>query len=367
MEFWIGLVIFLISCVVLQYFIQEKYQHIIPKVMMVVLTFLSAFRYGLATDYFAYKILFETVTWSSGIEPSFKIFSVFFRSVGFDFQIIFVVYSILTSIFLWYGFKYYLKDFQEISIAICLYGIMAEGYWQSFNLMRQYLAIAIFIFASRYILERNFLKYAIMIFLMAMVHYTSVILIFCYGVNYIRFNKKIVLLGAGLCFLIGNFNVMPIILERIFDYFEITKYRNYIFFDSIPKGTGISYLFYVVYWLIIVLIMNVKNEKGLYINKLYTIYIYTFFLFSFSYAICRIRYYFVFFGIIAVIEIINQFKPKYKQILICSVIILYSILSLAIIYKDIVRYNIVPNYKNNSIYQTNFNLFIKKVNEVEKQ
>ena len=142
----------------IQYHLKENYQNILSKLMMIVLTFFSAFRYGMTADYFYYVKLFETDNLLPNIEPTSCLLVIGLKTLGFDFQIIFFIFSILTSFFLWVGLRYYLKDWMQMTIAIVIYSLMLEGYWMTLSQIRQFLAIAIFVFAVDLFLKGNSLS-----------------------------------------------------------------------------------------------------------------------------------------------------------------------------------------------------------------
>ena len=159
MEFWIGLVIFCLGCIAVERLLPKSINRIVIYILFMVLCFIAGFRFEIGWDYESYMTMFYN-TEIDDIYPeiSFRLISVFFREWGFDFQIIFVIFSILTSFFLWVGLRYYLKDWMQMTIAIVIYSLMLEGYWMTLSQIRQFLAIAIFVFAVDLFLKGNSLS-----------------------------------------------------------------------------------------------------------------------------------------------------------------------------------------------------------------
>lgn len=157
MEFWIGLVIFCLICILFERFLPQHINNVMPYVLLFVLWFISAFRYTIGWDYESYISLFSLVEYGDVYpELSFIIIAAFFRNIGFDYQSIFVFYSTLTFLFLWAGLKYYLNTSREILLALLLFLVSTDLYFNSFSIIRQFLAVSIMFYASQYIIKKGF-------------------------------------------------------------------------------------------------------------------------------------------------------------------------------------------------------------------
>lgn len=149
MTFWLIYICFLIMTLIIIKLSKPEYHEKIAKVMLGSMTTISAFRYGLGADYFNYVDLIKMSIsqYTIAIEPSFFVITRITAFLNLDYQVVFIVYSVLTSVFIWKGFKYYLKEGYYIALGIVLYGIILDGFFYSLSGIRQYLAIAMFFLA----------------------------------------------------------------------------------------------------------------------------------------------------------------------------------------------------------------------------
>lgn len=75
------------------------------------------------------------------------------------------------------------------------------AYWASFNTVRTYLAASMLIFSYKYLVQRRFLKYLIIVLIAASIHDTAILMVPMYFIINVKFSiKRIVILSlACLC------------------------------------------------------------------------------------------------------------------------------------------------------------------------
>ncbi len=146
--------------------------------LMLVLTLLSSFRYGMGTDYFTYESIYNSYgqaayTWLN-LEPLFVILLSALKSVSESPRIFFVSTSFIFGLFMCLGWFRYSKS-PLISLFVFL-GFFY--YFNSFNIIRQSLAMAIvFLFATKYLASGEFYKYLVVIIFSAMMHYSAIVMV----------------------------------------------------------------------------------------------------------------------------------------------------------------------------------------------
>ena len=156
------------------------------------LIFVSGFRYYVGTDYSGYLKGFEQFAssfWTSfktldepGIKFVAKLVKIFGgNAVAFIFACAFItVILFLSTIY---------KNTDKLLLATLLYVFM--GCWHgSFNGVRQYLAAAIIFAGIKFMKERKFWKYALIVFIAFLFHASAIIMIFPYFIVYNRINFK---------------------------------------------------------------------------------------------------------------------------------------------------------------------------------
>lgn len=311
MDFWIGINMFLVLGVIIQFFLPNKNLYV-PVALLSMLTFFSAFRYAIGTDYFNYIRLYDYVSSSQSFlaypEVSFQILSNILHLYGFQYQALFVIYSVLTSLFLWKGLKIYFADYTKMTIAISLWGIFLPGWWGSFNSIRQSLATSIFLWGSKYILEKKIFHYALICGLMASIHYSAMLLFFCYfWVNPIKKWVMVSLVAASL--VLSLLGIVPHIINSVISMFGfITHYKEYL--EINPSILGLASIIYIFVWGLFLCLGNSKNRIENFIMFMNTLGVCIMILGSFSPRLYRIRYYFDTYFVLTSVFFMYKFKEK---------------------------------------------------------
>lgn len=169
------------------------------------LIFISAFRGDFSADYNGYVDMFNRFQWISfdeiikrGVfeypEKGYLLFQYVINLIFHDPFYIFLVSSIIIVINNLYFYKRYTS---EILLALMLF---VEGgiYYPSFNLVRQFLAAGVLLLGSKFLFERKFLPYAIIVVLAFFVHASAVIMIPFYFFSSLKVGKKNMVLYIAL-------------------------------------------------------------------------------------------------------------------------------------------------------------------------
>lgn len=218
MSFWIlyGLLTsFLVS---ISYMVKNKYQRIISYIMLVLMILVSGFRYRIGYDYDQYMNMYSWISYDPNMvwpEPSFQILCQILRTLGFEFQMLFLLYAMVSLIFFYKGLCYYLDDdYRQISVALGIFTlgtIGLVGLWFSFTMIRQFAAMAIIFWGIKYIFaaNRSFIKFFFSISLATFFHTSSVIFIVLYFVPTKLSKKKIFILILGIPFIVKLILSLP--------------------------------------------------------------------------------------------------------------------------------------------------------------
>ena len=174
-----------------------------------VLIFVAGFRYYVGADFANYfktyeyraSIFFETL--KSLDEPGYFFLCwlvVLFKGNGVT--VIFISAAITVILFM----RTIYKNTNCLFTAILLFIFI--GCWHgSFNGIRQYLAAAIIFAGIRYLKERKFWKYALVVFIAFLFHASAIVMIFAYFIAYNRIDfKNIVILIIGCIIVLASFD-----------------------------------------------------------------------------------------------------------------------------------------------------------------
>ena len=139
------------------------------------LVYFSAFREGLGKDYYGYKIRLEQyVSLSFLDEPSFTLMSYIIKTTSFSYVFYFLISAVLTIPLILYCYKKYEYSYFTILLFIVSTGI---GYFQTFNAVRQSIAIALFFYGCLFLLEKRFFCYATCIVIGFLFHKSCILLL----------------------------------------------------------------------------------------------------------------------------------------------------------------------------------------------
>lgn len=190
-----------------------------------VLFFLMAFR-NVGTDLSVYRNIFYYANTdyvdTFGNEPGFVLINKIIRYFTDNENVAILAFSLISILMIYKTIEYY-SDKLDVSIALLAYASMF--YFQSFNLLRIYLASYFLCYMFKYVLDGEVLKYSLITFVCISVHYSSVLMIFPILFYYLyRKNKMLFTLGL-LIFIIAlylSLNYLSIlnIFERYSKYLE---------------------------------------------------------------------------------------------------------------------------------------------------
>lgn len=204
---------------------RKEYSIFFGMVSVLIPSFFAGIRYGIGTDYFVtYSPFFESlkkgITYNdltrTTLEPGYVLINKFVVLIGGSFQWVLFIASLITIIFIRQSILYY-RD--KLNVGLATFIFMLLYYQPSFNIVRQMMAVAITLYAYRYIYEKKPFKFAFFIVVASLFHISALIVLSFYILFYIFTNKKyrwIELLIYILTFyLVFNFETLQPLLSSI--------------------------------------------------------------------------------------------------------------------------------------------------------
>lgn len=171
-------------------FIEEKVKKIIYIVFVLSIpAFFAGIREGIGTDYNNYSNIFTAINTGVGNNPTemgYTLLNYIVGKLGGDIQIVFFIMSFLTFLFVYLFLNHYQKS---ISISIGMLVFLIMFYNMSYNIVRQVLAIAISLYAMKYIDEKKPKLFIIFHALAMMFHAGTIVLLPMY-ILYNHFSNK---------------------------------------------------------------------------------------------------------------------------------------------------------------------------------
>lgn len=322
---WIYFIIGFLSAYFLHLHNKNKNEKLFIILSFVLLLLLASLRYGIGFDYlYTYVPKFYSVSkgvydWDIGTIAICKLVQLF----STDYVYFFAICSFLTLFFVY-------KAIAELSdnSPLCLFLFVISGeYIMSFNAVRQYIALALFVYSIKYIINKDFKRYLLLILFATTMHESALFLLPLYFLNRVEASK-----GSHFLLFVLSILLIPIMSSAFFSIINLTKYSYYL--SSNIKAFDPCYseliVFSIVYITSILFYNKCKNDRvyRILLNFELVSLIIAFLSFRIILAY-RIVLYFRFIQVIMITRIYKHIKKsKNKMIFSLFFICLYSGLTL---------------------------------------
>lgn len=252
MVYWIIHYLLIISLLILYLFFKNKIF-----IWLVAFTFsiFSGFRPGLGQDYENYLYVIINIGREYSLdEPLYTLFIKIAQSNFFTPVIFFVITSIFINFLVissYSKYKYY-------TFAILFYFINPLLYFNSFNIVRQFLAASIILFGLKFIINNKPYKYAAVVLLATGFHVSSLIGLVLYPMRYFSINKVVLLIILTICLSFSS-----IFKDADFFFYELGHFRylSYLVDDSEKYNHGFFFAFLCFTFLYILIFGDINNFK----------------------------------------------------------------------------------------------------------
>lgn len=329
------------------------------KVAYLFITLVSGFRYMIGGDYSEYINMYydaDILVLKAYPEISFTIISVLLKYFGLSYQCLFLVYTLIISIFFYKGLTYYIKNPQIIGIAIGLYySSLFVGYWESMNTIRQMAAVMVCFYGTRFLLKKNLKKYFLWVIVAIFLHYSAIISLLAPIMTRLQLSKKV-------CFGIMSVSIISIKFHfvDIFYYFFSLTGRGLSYIGKLNEfpGTNLGFILLLFIYLFCLLLYQ-NNDNIQRINfTLYTWGIIFYILFLPTAHLSRFSFFFLIHMYVTIAYVLYyKISPR---LFILGVLLLSNILFLFKLSTIPNNENLINNVResaNNIEYQINIKLF----------
>lgn len=265
-----------------------------------------------------------------------------------DPQILFIVSAIIINVLIMLFIKENTKMFDlGYFLFITLY-----FYFTSFNIMRQWIAISIFLFSLKFIYQKKLWKYLVCILIASTIHKTVLLTIPMYWILRIELKpKNISILAAVLIVVMSQFENVIVMIGNLL-HMNLSKYLLY-FGESDSFGSGGYAYGIMVLLVLIIVIITRKNylEKIKYGKEQILLAIFACIV-SFvgvkSMMFSRLQLYFIPVLIVTIPNLIELVPKRQKKVAYFIIIVLgmaYMYRSLSINGGEVLPYYSIFNYK----------------------
>ncbi len=222
-------------------------------IALFLISIIVGFRYEVGVDWRAYKNVFDFIKNNSSfsyqdqyMEWGYFAINKIISVIGGSYELMFFTVAFLSWFFIF-------KSVPNILLPLVIYFLFVdEIFFWSMNGVRQFVAISIFIYATRFIISRNIIKYFVLIAFAAMFHFSVIFMIPFYFVPFGKlYNQKIWAVAFIVSFFFAQTPFLVDSLQII--YFEISKiipflstYTRYLDTGSLEAQelvVGLGYIF----------------------------------------------------------------------------------------------------------------------------
>ena len=286
----------------------------------------SAIRYNVWTDYL-YTYVPEYYRISLGLESHYEpLFFLLNKFVYIVFNNVDWLFIITSFIVVFFTFLAISQKSVMIPLSVFLF-LGSRMYFLSFDQIRQYITISIFLYNIKNIENDNFKQYFLLTIISILIHKTALLFIPVYFFNRLNLDRKKYIILSLLVF------VMSPILNILCNYFAEIFYGQYFTYGSYIDGTRDNISVFMILAAVYTLVLSIVYYNKLKGEKYYKILMYiqllllylifgTLNLFD-SYRIVSL---FLYTSILLIPKIISVEKnEKNKIVLFLSIVILYSV------------------------------------------
>ena len=179
----------------------------------------AMFRYNNGADYMMYYRLFKNIGYErifstvqgKSIEQGFVLLVKFCSYIS---QEPFFTFGVIAFIIVYLIFKACLDTSDNYLLSVILFFVTGV-YFDSFNGLRQYIAVAIFLLSLKYIISKDLKKYVLLIFLGFIFHRSIIFVAPIYLLQYLKIDFKKAVSTIAICVISGTalYNIFLLALK----------------------------------------------------------------------------------------------------------------------------------------------------------
>lgn len=305
--------------------------NILLKLLFLLLVILAIFRYGVGSDYFNYKYLFQRLQSNpfreiiSGLddqELGFRFIGAFFKGIGISYEFYIAVFAIINLFYVYKICKNYSKN---PVMSLVIYFAFYYFVW-TYSGIRQGLVLSVgMYYLIKYCIGKFNWRFMVIVIGLTFIHSSAVLLIPLYFISKINLSKNHLFVIFGLSLFVSLmplgfiFNAManiPIV-NRIIPYLtDSYSILNILDFQSIARiaFVMIVFIYYDAY--------AKRSPRDKIVLNLYIISISIYFIFKFSeLTASRLSIYGKYLDILILVNIYYLYKYKINKIIYIAMLL----------------------------------------------
>ena len=244
---------------------------------------------------------------------------------GEYYEIVFAVFAFVTLIFFLKAFYEQSVDFSFSYFLFMMFGL----YFQTYNTVRYYLALAIVLYAMRYVFQKDWIKFVFWILLASLFHKSVLLTIPVYWIASFAWKRWMII--AGIAVSAGCFLAKDIVLEIALLLYP--SYKNTIYLNGEPSYSG------MIRGLLVLLLYcwyrkqyDDKDKELLFYAQLNALSVIVCVFFWFLPVVTRIAYYFSIVQLFMIPKIVCGIKEEKLRagvkLVVCVACVIYFVMFL---------------------------------------
>jgi len=262
-------------------------------------------------------------------EPGLRIISILSSYISNNISTVLIIIALIINTLIILRLWSY-RDKLSFTTSIFIYS--ASYYIMTFSGIRQWIAIAIVFYASKYILEKSFIKYIFLILLATLFHNTAIIaigipIIDIFSSKY-KYHKKSLLISLIIFPLI----IFSVLFLAEYNFQLISQYSNYIENITLQSGSGITLWIRIIIGLLIKFTINKDTfsslDEYLFFKRTYNVYFVGLIIIIPGYYLAninRLALYYTIYELI-IFGIVSKNRKKGKLYFVFILILAYTVL-----------------------------------------
>ncbi len=308
--------------------------------ILILVAGLRAYTVGYDTiNYFEYFKFKQVYSDNVVYEPLYELINLIVIKAGLPFTFVLLICTTIVI----FAFALVINRYSA-SASLSFFLLVALGiFGNSFNAVRQYLALAVFLISIRFIIDGKFVLYMLCCVVAFYFHSSAIVLFPVYFVRYIKLDLKFIIVSlfsmVTLAFCLGP------IVKLVSKLTNFNYYERYFFNDEFKQPISLYYILYSTGMLVVFLLFYAFNKKKSSEMSKVDSKIFNMFLMFFYISVCirifgtysgmfslinRFSLYFFFSIIIIIPFLIKYVDGKYKSIILFLILILgvvYNVVS----------------------------------------
>lgn len=255
-------VILIISILIFGMLFQKNNKKVYSIIMMILFTLIAGLRhYTIGNDTANYVDFYSKIHWYemeifdiSRFEKGYIALNLLIAKTNLSYTFFLLVCAAITNFFVC---RFIRENSKNMCISFLLF-VLCLFFFQEMNIIRQFLAMAIFLFSLKYIKERKLIKYIICILLAGMMHNSAFMMIplyFLYGFKLNIKNISIIVFITLITYMF--FHKILVNVTMI-----LGLYQGYVesMYGSDKLGNVISFLMYLCIFIFLYIVSKNKDK-----------------------------------------------------------------------------------------------------------